>query len=74
MELKAFIEKFVESIEVDDQDMLSGATTFRDLDEWSSLSVMLLIAFFDEEFEKEIGEKEIKNCATIEDLYNMAIA
>lgn len=74
MELQNFIEKFAEVIEIEDVENLSSETVFRDLDEWSSLSVMLLIAFFDEEFEKEIGDTAIRNCTTIEDLYNLAIA
>lgn len=53
MDLKEFIEKFAEVIEVEDVESLNGDTDFRDLDEWSSLSVMLLVAFFDEEFEKK---------------------
>ena len=73
MDLKEFIEKFAEVIEVEDVESLHGDTDFRDLDEWSSLSVMLLVAFFDEEFEKEIGDSDIKGCSTIEDLYKIAI-
>lgn len=46
MDLKEFIEKFAEVIEVEDVESLHGDTDFRDLDEWSSLSVMLLVAFF----------------------------
>lgn len=61
MEIKEFIEKFAEVIEVENVDALTAETEFRNLDEWSSLSVMLLIAFFDEEFEKEIGGTDIKN-------------
>ena len=56
MDLKEFIEKFAEVIEVEDVESLNGDTDFRDLDEWSSLSVMLLVAFFDEEFEKDRAE------------------
>lgn len=74
MELQEFIEKFAEAIEIEEVENLSGETVFRELDEWSSLSVMLLIAFYDEEFEKEIGDATIKECTTIEDLYNLAIA
>ena len=74
MELKEFIEKFAEAIEVEDVESLTAETEFRTLDEWSSLSVMLLIAFYDEEFDKEISEKEIKSCTTIQDLYNFAVA
>ena len=74
MEINDFIEKFAEAIEVGDVESLEAGTEFRQLDEWSSLSVMLLIAFFDEEFEKEISEKDIKACTTIQDLYDFANA
>lgn len=74
MEIKEFIEKFAEAIEVENVELVSKDTEFRKLEEWSSLSVMLLIAFFDEEFEKEIGGSDIKGCKTIQDLYNLANA
>lgn len=72
MEIREFIEKFAEAIEVDGAETLIAETEFRQLDEWSSLSVMMTIAFFDEEFEKEIGGTDIKGCQTIKDLYILA--
>lgn len=72
--MKEFIEKFAEAIEVEDVDALTAETKFHDLDEWSSLSVMLTIAFFDQEYDKQIGEKEIRESETIQDLYNKATA
>lgn len=69
MNIQDFIEKLVEALEIEDASAVTGETVFRDLDEWSSLSVMLLIAMFDEEFEKEITDKDIKACTTISDLY-----
>lgn len=74
MEIKEFIEKFAEAIEVENASVLTPETEFRDLDEWSSISVMISIAFFDEEFGKEIGGTDIKGCKTIQDLYNLATA
>ena len=74
MEVKEFIEKFAEQVEMEEVESLTPETAFRELDEWSSLSVMTLIAFFDEEFGKEIGGKDIKECLTIQDLYNLATA
>lgn len=74
MEIQDFIEKFAEAIEVEKPEALTGETVIRELEEWSSLTVMLLIAFFDEEFEKEVGDKEIRSCITIQDLYNLATA
>lgn len=74
MEIKEFIEKFAEAIEVENVKALTAETNFHELEEWSSLSVMLVIAFFDEEFDKQIGETAIKECKTIEDLYKLATA
>ena len=74
MDLKEFISKFAEQIDVEDASSLCGETNFRGLDEWSSLSVMILIAFFDEEFDKQIGDSDIKKCNTIDDLYILATA
>lgn len=74
MEIKDFIEKFAEAIEIENVETLTEMTEFRELEEWSSLSVMLLIAFFDEEFEKQIGDKDVRSCTTLQDLYNLATA
>ena len=74
MEIKDFIEKFAEAIEVENVEQLSSETEFKELEEWSSLSVMLMIAFYDEEFGKELTQTQIKEVKTIQDLYNIAIA
>lgn len=72
MSIKDFIEKFAEAIEVEDVDNLTADTEFHELEEWSSLSVMLVIAFFDELFDKQVGDMEIRKAVTIQDLYNIA--
>ncbi len=74
MEIKEFIEKFAEAIEIENVDSLTAETEFHELDEWSSISVMLLIAFFDDEFGKEITTADIRGAKTIQDLYNFAVA
>lgn len=71
MDIKEFIVKTAEAIEIENADNLTAETKFRELGEWSSLSVMLLIAFFDEEMGKLIGDTDIKKCQTIGDLYNL---
>lgn len=74
MQISEFIEKLAEAIEIENVEALSSETVFKELDEWSSLSVMLIIAFFDEEFDKQIEEKDIKSATTISDLYQLATA
>lgn len=73
MEIKEFIEKFAEEVEIENTETLNEKTKFRELEEWSSLSVMLAIAFFDENFGKEVNNTDISNCDTFEDLYKLAI-
>ncbi|MCD7714062.1 MAG: phosphopantetheine-binding protein [Prevotella sp.] len=73
MELKEFIEKFTKTLEVEDAIALTGSTNFRELDEWSSLSTMLLAAFYVKEFGKEVSVNDIKACHTISDLYKLSM-
>jgi acyl carrier protein len=72
MEIKEFIEKFAEAIEAENVEALTPETAFRDLDEWSSLSVMLTIAFMDEDLDKQVSNTDIKAARTIRDLYDLA--
>jgi len=74
MEIKEFIEKFAESIEVSDVETLTPETNFHDLNEWGSMAVLMLIAFFDETFDKELTTADIWQAKTIQDLYNVAIS
>lgn len=74
MNINEFISKFAEEIEIENAEELNPDTKFRDLEEWSSLSVMVFIAFADENFGKQIGDKQIANCKTIQDLYNLVTA
>lgn len=74
MQITEFIEKLAEAIEIEDMASLRAETVFKDLEEWSSLSVMLIIAFFDEEFDKQIEEKDIHSAVTINDLFQLATA
>ena len=74
MDIKSFIEKFAQAIELDNAEGLTPETEFHDLDEWSSLSVIMVIAFFDEEFGKEIDNIAVRKAETIQDLYDLATA
>ena len=74
MDIKEFIGKFAEEIEIEDVASLTPETEFRDLEEWSSLSVMVFIAFADENFDNQVGDKQIASCKTIEDLYKLVTA
>ena len=72
MDIKDFIEKFAEAVEVEDASTLSGETLFRDLDDWSSLAALSVISMFDEELDKNLAVADFKKAQTIEDLYKLA--
>lgn len=71
MTIEEFIEKFAKLINLQDVGLLSPDTDFHELDEWSSLTAVKLIVFFDEEMGKDVSVKEINECYTIEDLYKL---
>ena len=71
MELSKFKENFAEQFDDLDISSLSGDTVFKELDEWSSLIALSVIAMIDEEYDVHVGAKEIVGSGTIEDLYNV---
>lgn len=71
MEIKEFIEKFAEIFDDTDAATLTPTTNFKELDEWSSLSVLGLIALADEEFDFELTSNDLRGVSTIEQLYNL---
>lgn len=70
MELKEFIENFANQFDDTDASVLSGETKFKELDEWSSLIALSVIAMVDEEYDVTIKGDDIRNSNTIEDLFN----
>ena len=70
MDLNQFIEKFAEQFEDTDPFDIKADTLFHDLDEWSSLTALSIIAMVDEEYDVTLKGDDIKNAKTVEDLYN----
>ena len=71
MELKDFIENFAEQFEDTDASEITATTEFKNLDEWSSLIALSVIAMADEEYDVTLKGDDIRNSATVEDLYNV---
>ena len=70
MELKDFIENFAAQFDDTDASEFKAETVFKDLDEWSSLIALSIIAMVDEEYDITIKGDDIRNSNTIEDLFN----
>lgn len=69
MEIKKFIENFIDAVEVDDASSVKPETKFRELEEWSSLSTLSVIAMADEEYGVELNPDVFRAAETVEDLF-----
>lgn len=70
MEIKDFIENFAQQFEDTDASEIKAETVFKELDEWSSLIALSVIAMVDEEYNVTIKGEDIRNSITVEDLFN----
>lgn len=70
MELKDFIENFANQFDDTDPSEIKAETVFKELDEWSSLIALSVIAMVDEEYDVTIKGDDIRNSNTVEDLFN----
>ena len=72
--LEDFLTLFAEQFDDTDASKIKADTVFKELDEWSSLIALSVIAMVDEEFDITIKGDEIRNSNTVGDLYNAVIA
>lgn len=70
MEIKEFVENFANQFDDTDASEIKAETNFRELDEWSSLIALSVIAMVDEEYDVTLKGDDIKNATTVEDLFN----
>ena len=74
MELNDFIENFADQFDETDASEIQADTEFHQLEEWSSLIALGVIAFVRTQYGKTITGKEIRDCNTVEDLFNVVAA
>lgn len=68
--LEEFVALFAEQFDDTDPSEITATTEFHDLDEWSSLIGLSIIAMVDEEFDIALKGDDIRNAVTVEDVYN----
>lgn len=71
MKLNEFVANFAEQFDDTDTSEIQPNTEFHDLDEWSSLTGMGVIAMAKTEYGKSITGAELKACKTVEDVFNL---
>ena len=71
MDIIEFIENFADQFDDTEASDLSAETKYKDLDEWSSLVALSVIAMVDEEYDVAIKGDDIRNSETLQDLFNI---
>ena len=70
MEIKEFIEHFAEQFDDTDPSVFTPETVFHELDEYTSLIALSIIAMVDEEYNVTLNGKDMSAAVTIQDLFN----
>ena len=70
MEIIEFVENFAAQFDETDASVFTAETRFRDLEEWSSLIGLSIIAMVDEEYDVTLKGDDIKTSNTIQDIFD----
>lgn len=74
MDINEFIANFAGQFDDTPADQIKPDTIFGELDEWSSLTALSVIAMVDEEYGVTLKGDDIKNSTTVQDIFNRVVA
>ena len=74
MDINEFISAFADQFDETDPEEVTKETVFHDLEEWDSLIALAVLNMTQKKFGKSITFDEMKNCLTVEDLFNVIAA
>ena len=69
MNIEEFIENFASQLDETAPEVITAETRFKELDEWSSLTALSIIAMVDDEYDVIIKGNDILKSDTIQDLF-----
>jgi len=69
--MEKFIENFAAQFDDTELAQFNEETKFRELDEWSSIMALSIMAMIDEEYEVQLKGDEMRNSNTIGELFNL---
>jgi len=71
MEIQKFIQNFADQFENTDASLFTTEINYRDLDEWSSLIALSILAMVDEEYDVQLKGEEMRKTNTIKELFDL---
>lgn len=71
MEIQEFIDFFAAQFDETAVETFTADTKFREIEEWSSLIALSIIAMVDEEYNSKLTGDDIRQSITINDVFNV---
>jgi acyl carrier protein len=71
MKIETFVKNFAAQFEETDSSQFTDETDFRNIEEWSSLTAMCIIAMVDEEYSVKLTGNDIQKSKTIKDIFEI---
>ena len=71
MKIQQFINDFTNELDDDLTTNLSPDTNFRELDSWDSLSLMSVLAMFDDKYNVIVNAGDISSTNTLQELFEL---
>lgn len=71
MEIKEFIENFVDQFDDTPATEVTPETRMHEIDEWSSMIALSVMAMIDEEYDVQIKADEMRNSQTVQQLFDI---
>ena len=71
MDIKEFIENFVDQFDETPATEVTPETRQHEMDEWSSMIALSVMAMIDEEYDVQIKADEMRNSQTVQELFDI---
>ena len=71
MTLDEFVKAFAAEFDDTPEENFTPDTHYKELDEWGSLVALSIISMVDDEMDKRVTGADLRNCTTIEELFNL---
>lgn len=69
------LEEFAKNLELEIDDLPPGSLTpevnYREIESWSSMYALIIIAYVDSTFSVTLTGEDLRNCNSVSDLYNL---
>lgn len=66
-----FLDSLKEALEVEDDETLTMDTNLKDLEEYDSLSVLVIVALVDKKYKKQISSSDFEKVTTVSNLISL---